>query len=221
MPARTASFSWTQSTQRVRRKADCRPIDFVFAGDIPAATQEIVNCLVSRQIVIAYWLIPTEPARSYFQNVINDLAQRYDAPTFEPHVTVHVGANCTDTIDGVLSKAAQGCEQVVLQALEVSYSSEFIKTLFVQFAMNRQLEQVNRSIRAAAQDSAEYQVNPHSSLLYKRMSIQDRCLLARSIHVPFPEVAFDSLKAVRCISPTESRADVEAWRVVAMQELSS
>jgi len=175
---------------------------------------------MSKRIVTAYWLIPTEPAHSYFQNVINDLAQRYDAPTFEPHVTIHVGANCTDTIGGVLSKAAQGCEQVVLQALEMSNSSEFIKTLFVQFARNRQLQQLHRSIRAAAQDSSEYQVNPHLSLLYKKMSIQDGRLLARSIEVLFAEVAFNSLKAVRCISPTESRRDVEAWRVLATQKLS-
>jgi 2'-5' RNA ligase len=175
---------------------------------------------MSKRIVTAYWLIPTEPAHSHFQNVINDLAQRYDAPTFEPHVTVHVGADCTDTVDGVLSRAAQGCEQVVLQALEVSNSSEFIKTLFVQFATNTQLQQLHRNIRAATQDSSDYQVNPHLSLLYKEMSIRDRCLLARSIEVPFPEVAFDSLKAVRCISPTESRADIQAWRVLATQKLS-
>jgi hypothetical protein len=170
---------------------------------------------VSRQIVIAYWLIPTEPARSFFQRIINDLAQRQNAPLFEPHVTVHVGANCTNAVDEVLSKTARDRERVVLHALEVSSSSEFIKTLFVQFAPNPRLKQINQSIRNAAQDSSGYQLNPHLSLLYKRMSIQDRRLLAQSIEVPFPEVTFGSLKAVRCISPTQSRADVEAWRVVA------
>jgi 2'-5' RNA ligase len=177
--------------------------------------------LVSRQIVIAYWLIPTEPARSYFQKVINDLAQRYNAPVFEPHVTVHVGANCPAAAEGVLSKAASGCDQILLQALEVSASSEFIKTLFVQFNVTTQLRQLNQSVRNAAQDSSDYQLNPHLSLLYKRMSIQDRDMLACSIEMPFPEVAFDSLKAVRGVSPTQSRADVEQWRVVAAKELSS
>jgi hypothetical protein len=46
------------------------------------------------------------------------------------------------------------------------------------------------------------------------MSVQTRRQLARSIEVPFSQVVFDSLKAVRCISPTRSRADVEGWRVV-------
>ena len=176
---------------------------------------------MSRLIVIAYWLIPTEPAHSYFQNIINDLAERYAAPEFEPHLTVHVGADCTDSVDEVLSKAARGSKRIALQVLNVSNSSEFIKTLFVTFAASAQLQRLNQSIRKATQDSSDYQLNPHLSLLYKNMSMADRRLLARSIEVPFSEVAFDSLKAVRCVSPTRSRADVEAWRFVARAPLGS
>jgi len=176
---------------------------------------------VSRRIVIAYWLIPSEPARSYFQSLINHLARRYNAPQFEPHLTIHVGTNCADAVDVVLLKAARSCERITLQALEVSGSSEFIKTLFVQFAATTQLQQLNQSIRIAAQDSSDYELNPHLSLLYKRVSTRDRRLLTDSIEVPFPEVTFDSLKAVRCISPTQSRADVEAWHVIAAKDLGA
>jgi 2'-5' RNA ligase len=175
---------------------------------------------VSRRIVIAYWLIPTEPAHSYFQNIVRDLAKRYAAPEFEPHVTVHVGVDCTKTVDEVLSKAGRSSKKIALQVLNVSSSSEFIKTLFVLFTRSTQLQQLNQSIRTAAQDSSDYQLTPHLSLMYKRMSIQDRRLLTHSIEVPFFEVTFDSLKAVRCVSPTRNRADVEAWRVVAEKPLN-
>jgi 2'-5' RNA ligase len=175
---------------------------------------------VSRRIVIAYWLIPTEPARSYFQNIVNDLTQQYAAPEFEPHVTVHVGMDYTETVDEVLSKAGRSSKKIALQVLNVSTSSEFIKTLFVRFTRSTQLQQLNQSIRTAAQDSSDYQLSPHLSLLYKRISIKDRRLLVHSIQVPFSKVIFDSLKAVRCVSPTRSRADVEAWRVVAEKPLN-
>jgi 2'-5' RNA ligase len=174
-----------------------------------------------KKIVIAYWLIPAEPAHVFFQDVIHDLAQRYDAPVFEPHVTIHVGANCADAVERVLSRAARYCKQIKLKPLEIDHSREFIKTLFVQFALSTQLRQLNQIIRTAAQDSSNYQLNPHLSLLYKRRSIQNRRLLARSIEVPCSEVIFDSLKAVRCISPTQSRADVEAWCVVAEKSIRS
>ena len=176
---------------------------------------------VSRGIVIAHWLIPAEPAHRFFQDLINDLARRYDAPVFEPHVTIYVGADSTDAVGTTLSKAARDCEPIVLQALEVSHSDEFIKTLFVAFGPNSKLRQLNQVIRSATQNSSDYQPNPHLSLLYKTISTQDRHLLTHSIDVPFPEVTFDSLKAVRCVSPTQSRADVEAWRVVAEKPLGS
>ena len=169
---------------------------------------------VSRRIVIAQWLIPAEPAHSFFQDLINDLARRYDAPVFEPHVTIYVGADSTDAVDTMLSKAARDCEPIVLQALEISHSDEFIKTLFVEFGLNSKLRQLNQVIRSAARNPSDYDLKPHLSLLYKRMSVQTRRGLARSIEVPFSQVVFDSLKAVRCISQTQSRADVEAWCVV-------
>ena len=176
---------------------------------------------VSRRIVIAYWLIPAEPAHRFFQDLIDDLARRYDAPVFEPHVTIYVGADSTDAVERTLSKGARDCEPIVLQALEVSHSDEFIKTLFVEFGLNSKLQRLNQSIRIAAQNSSDYQLNPHLSLLYKTISTQDRHLLTHSIDVPFAEVTFDSLKAVRCVSPTQSRADVEAWRVMAEKPLGS
>jgi 2'-5' RNA ligase len=174
---------------------------------------------VSRRIVIAHWLIPAEPAHCFFQDLINDLARRYDAPVFEPHVTIYVGANSTDALETVLSKAAQDFTPIVLQAIEVSHSDEFIKTLFVEFGLNTKLLQLNQVLRSAAQDSSDYDLKPHLSLLYKRMSAQTRHQLARSIEVPFSQVVFDSLKAVRCVSPTQSRADVEVWRVVSEKVL--
>jgi hypothetical protein len=136
-------------------------------------------------------------------------------------VTICVGADSTDAVDTTFSKAARDCEPIVLQALEVSHSDEFIKTLFVEFGLNSKLRQLNQVIRSATQNSSDYQLNPHLSLLYKTISIQDRHLLTHSIDVPFAEVTFDSLKAVRCVSPTQSRADVEAWRVVAEKPLGS
>jgi 2'-5' RNA ligase len=169
---------------------------------------------VSRRIVVAHWLIPAEPAHGFFQDLINDLARRYDAPVFEPHVTIYVGADSTDAVDTTLSKAARDCEPIVLQVLEVSHSDEFVKTLFVEFGLNSKLRQLNQVICSAAQNPSDYDLKPHLSLLYKRTSVQKRRALARSIEVPFSQVLFDSLKAVRCISPTQSRADVEAWRVV-------
>jgi 2'-5' RNA ligase len=175
---------------------------------------------VSRQTVIAYWLIPSEPAHSFFQRIINDLARRYDAPVFEPHVTIHVGADRADAAENALGEAARECKPIGLTPLGIDQSDEFIKTLFVQFAMSSELRKDNDMIREAANDSFQYELKPHLSLIYENMEAAARRELATSINVPFSEVTFDAIKAVRCVSPTRSRADVEAWRVVGAQALS-
>lgn len=175
---------------------------------------------MTRQTVIAYWLIPSEPAHSLFQRIINDLARRGDAPVFEPHVTIHVGADCADAAKNALGHAAGECKLIGLTPLGIDQSDEFIKTLFVQFAMSTELRKINDIIREAANDSSQYELKPHLSLLYKKMEAAARRELAASINVPFSEVIFDAIKAVRCVSPTRSRADVEAWRVVGAQALS-
>ena len=175
---------------------------------------------MTRQTVVAYWLIPSEPAHSFFQRMINDLARRCDAPVFEPHVTIHVGADRADAAKSALANAARECKLIGLTPLGIDQSDEFIKTLFVQFAMSAELRKINDMIREAANDWSQYELKPHLSLLYKNLAVATRCELAASINVPLAEVTFDAIKAVRCISPTESGADVEAWRVVAAASLS-
>ena len=175
---------------------------------------------MTRQTVIAYWLIPSEPAHSFFQRMINDLARRCDAPIFEPHVTIHVGADRADAAKNALGAAARECKLIGLEPLGIDQSDAFIKTLFMQFAASEELSKMIEIIRKAANDWSHYELKPHLSLLYKNLLVAIRNELAASINVPLSEVTFDAIKAVRCVSPTESGADVEAWRVVAAASLS-
>ena len=176
--------------------------------------------LVTRQTVIAYWVIPSGPAHSFFQRIINAFARRYDAPVFEPHVTIHVGADRADAAENALGDGARECQLIGLTPFGIDQSDEFIKTLFVQFATSAELRKINKIIRKAANDSSQYELKPHLSLLYKDLATATRRELAASIKVPLSEMTFDAMKAVRCISPTQSPADVEAWRVVAAASLA-
>jgi hypothetical protein len=170
---------------------------------------------VTRQPVIAYWLIPSEPAHSFFQRIINDLARQCDAPVFEPHVTIHVGADRAGAVEKALGDVARECKHIGLTPLGIDQSDEFIKTLFLQFVMSAELLKINEIIRNAAHNPSQYELKPHLSLLYKNLAAATRRELAASINVPLSEVTFDEIKAVRCISPTQSDTDVREWRVLA------
>src|SRR4029077_14213392 len=143
--------------------------------------------------------------------MINDLASRCDAPVFEPHVTIHVGADRADAAKNAIGAATHECKLIELKPLGIDHSNEFIKTLFVQFVKSAELSKINCIIREAEKDSSQYELKPHLSLLYKKLAVATRRELATSIDVPLSKVTFDAIKAVRCVSPMESGADVEAW----------
>ena len=174
---------------------------------------------VTKQSAIAYWFIPAEPAYSYFRSIIDDLARRYDAPVFEPHVTLHAGADRADLAQQALEQSARECRSIKLKPIGVQQSDQFVQTLFVQFELSAELRRVKKIICDAARDSLQYQLKPHLSLLYKKMEAAIRRELATSTVVPFSDIIFDRLKVVRCVSPTQCRVDIESWRVMAEAEL--
>jgi hypothetical protein len=175
--------------------------------------------LVIERTVIAYWLIPSGPAHSFLQQVISDLATEYDAPIFEPHVTVYVGADDCEAAARALEAAERKCKVTALTPLEIDESDEFTKTLFVEFPMGEELRYIKGVIRQAANDPSEYELRPHLSLLYKNLAASTRVELAASIKVPFSEIFFDSVQAIRCISPTQTGADVKAWELIGSRTL--
>jgi len=177
--------------------------------DIPGVNVHATN------EILTYWLIPSEPARSYFRSLINDLARRFDAPVFEPHVTLYVTEPGNENPAGVLRETFRNIEPPRLSITAINYSGEFTKSLFLEFRPNELLASLNEKLRTASPSQHEYQLNPHLSLIYKTMSPETKMELAKSLHLPLNEVRFDSAKAVICPAKIESRGDVEAWRVVA------
>jgi 2'-5' RNA ligase len=165
--------------------------------------------------ILTYWLIPAEPMRSYFSGMISDLARRFNAPLFEPHVTLYVTESGNESPREVLKETLRNIKPPSLSVTAINYSDEFTKTLFVEFRPDESLARLNAKLRAGSVSQPEYHLNPHLSLIYKTMASETKVQLANSLRLPFDGVRFDSAKAVISPARIESRADVEAWRVVA------
>ena len=170
--------------------------------------------------ILAYWLVPAQPAWNFFAAAIAELAARFDAPRFEPHVTVYATRTEGENPGEVLSGALAGCEPLRLLIRDIQCSDEFTKTVFVQFEPSAELLRLNRALQEASTLHDKYQLNPHLSLIYKKMTPDARIEVATSVRVPFTVALFDSAKAIVCPTPIRSRADVEAWRIVAAQSLT-
>jgi 2'-5' RNA ligase len=174
----------------------------------------------SADAILTYWLIPAEPARRYFSSLISDLARRFDAPVFEPHVTVYVTNRGQEDPAELLTQAVADSETHRLSVARIDFSDQFTKTVFVQFRPDVALEKLSERLRSASASPRGYQLNPHLSLLYKKLSRETKMQIASSLSLPFEEVLFDSLKAVTSPAIIKSREDVEAWRGVTSKRLA-
>ena len=170
--------------------------------------------------ILAYWLLPAEPERSALASTIAKLAAQFDAPLFEPHVTVYVSKKGAENPEEALTGALAGCPPFRLSIRDVQCSDEFTKTVFVRFEQSPELSRLKCALQQASTGHDDYDLNPHLSLIYNEMSRDDKIAIATSIHLPFTEIVFDCAKAIISPTPVRSREDVEAWRVVATQKLT-
>lgn len=170
--------------------------------------------------ILTFWLIPAEPARSHFARLIHELAARFDAPVFDPHVTIYGTSPENEDGADLLNRALGSSKPYRLSISGIEYSEIFTKTLFVQFERDSGLAALNSRFRAASISHSEHDLNPHLSLIYKTMADETKAELARTIALPFSEVVFDSAKAVISAAEITSRHEVELWRVVAEQKIT-
>jgi hypothetical protein len=168
---------------------------------------------MEKQTAIIYWLIPAPKYRELFIELIRILARQFDAPQFEPHLTL-----CRANDEQAVAKTLRQIkgEPFRLRVRQISYSSKFTKTLFVRFSSNASLDRLVLKLGGKSRSPRD----PHISLLYKRLPAGIKRQVAATIRLPFREVLFDGVKAVHCPVPTETRVEVKRWRVVAIKRLS-
>jgi hypothetical protein len=168
---------------------------------------------------VSYWLVPAQPDKSRLQRIAFALANRFDGPHFEPHVTIYSGPRATeDDPAEMLTRATRGVREIVLSTTGVGHSGEFTRTLFLQFTPDEQLLQLNGELKRLSREPNKYELNPHLSLLYANLPSETKAALARDLMYP-PAIRFSVVKAIVSLR-TQTRGDVEAWHVVAERRLS-
>jgi len=170
-----------------------------------------------KKTVIVYWLLPAKPERELFCEIVRILRKEFRAPNFESHLTLFSTTKDRQSPKKVLRQISM--RRIRLTTRGVGFSSEFTKTLFVRFKSSDALRKLVADLGRATKSPAKAPKDPHLSLLYKKLPRTAKKELAAVMKLPFLTVVFDSIAAVRCASPSRTKADVEAWRILAKRPL--
>jgi hypothetical protein len=164
-----------------------------------------------------YWLIPAKVERELFCEIIRILGKQFDAPKFQPHLTLFLTDQKGQSPGTLLRQLHSG--PVRLSVRGIAFSPKFTKTLFVRFKSARPLRKLVTDLGYGARPQPKAPRDPHLSLLYKKIPSLAKKRLASIIKLPLQEVVFDSIAAVQCRLPVRSEDDVKAWKIVATKSL--
>ncbi|MEM9484412.1 MAG: 2'-5' RNA ligase family protein [Cyanobacteria bacterium P01_F01_bin.116] len=167
------------------------------------------------------WLVPQEPDLSYFQTLINDLANRFSTVSFCPHVTLYSGyIPALLDIQRVYSALASH-PPVELEIMHLSYETRFSKTLYVQLRTSPGLSQLVHQLVAHIADAQPPIVDPHVSLLYHHLEADIKETLIRDMAMPRPNIRFNQLQVIAAPQNFETQEHVSKLRHVHSQFLNT
>lgn len=163
--------------------------------------------------ILSFWLIPTHETRSWLVRDIERLAERFNAPVFEPHLTIHAGpADRVASAASVLGETAFEFEPVTLRPIAIGHSPSFTKCVYVEFHMDQVLLDLQSKLRERL--PSDYVLHPHITLLYHHLSDSERESLAEEMLVPVNDIRFEIIQAVKCPAVNETAEDVRSWKLV-------
>ncbi|MCG9892234.1 MAG: hypothetical protein MH252_14315 [Thermosynechococcaceae cyanobacterium MS004] len=159
----------------------------------------------------ALWLTPIPSDRRWLSKIIQDYAAAYDAPMFEPHVTVYSGIySAQDDLPKILSQRVVPQLPIALEVTGLGYTENFFRTGFITFAPNEALTALSHGIRDRLQSPTDYRLEPHLSLVYKDLSLDQKRLAMLRIILSVEFITFDTLKVVT--PSAQDWFDISGWR---------
>lgn len=161
-------------------------------------------------VPFAVWLIPAPSDRRWLRKVIQDYAAEYDTPAFEPHLTLYSGViQPEDNLQVIVAESIAAMTPITLEVMGLNYSENFFRTGFITFALSNHLLQLSSVIRDRLSQPTEYLLEPHLSLMYKDISIEQKRLAMLRFVVSVQSVTFDT---VNVVMPSEKGwEDVAHW----------
>ena len=160
------------------------------------------------------WLLPVEPLRGKLRLIIDQLAAKYDAARFVPHVTFFSGQSDEQEITGIAQDLMDQPLPMELKPICLSHTHLFTKTLFVQFEDSQPLRDMYHRAVAVCSRPTGYKLNPHLSLLYKTMNENEKARLCRRLDIPAGPFLFDSFQAIEMETPFTAPEQIERCRTV-------
>ncbi len=156
----------------------------------------------------AIWLTFSKTDSEYLKNIINTLSKKYEAPRFEPHITVYGLVDLEiNFIEKIVKNIIQNSNSFLIEKSQILQSKELWKTVYIELKVNNQIEIIYNNLKKHFEKIAKYQLNPHISLIYKILPKEEKLKIINGLNIK-------NNFMVKDLVVQEFFPDVEKWKIV-------
>ncbi len=156
----------------------------------------------------AIWFTFQKDDEYQIQDLINKLSKKYNSNSFKPHITAYgllsIGL---DKISKVCQDISDEFKPFDVQFLNISYSDDFWKTFFVNLKPNKIMTEIYNKFSEKIEEIENYVFEPHISLIYNKMSIDEKKELLKTIKMK-------KQFKINSISILHYSDKIENWKIV-------
>lgn len=158
------------------------------------------------------WLMAAAPHEAQLQEIVDDLARRFGAPVFRPHLTLVQDMACPlAELSPAAAETAAGIRSFAANVEEIGVSEAYFRSFYARFAVEGAMRKLKERAgeRLLSEDIGGFM--PHVSLAYgveesaaKRAAL--RRMTARLVGRP---IRFDRL----CVVRSGKGVPIEEWEI--------
>jgi hypothetical protein len=164
---------------------------------------------------IAFWLVPAVSDRLYLGEIINRLADKYNAPSFMPHITLWSAKLARDeSPQQILETATRGFTRFTLKATALDHGPDRFKSIFIRFNSDP-LILFSNTLGSSCRTPGRFHLDAHLSLLYRQLSPAERKKIVCDLQTLQHPFHFDTVIATAPGPGQASFENVNLWQHVA------
>ncbi len=158
--------------------------------------------------MISIWLIFSDKDQQSLREQIYDLSQQHSGPKFLPHITLYGSLEIEiKRLAVITDRCFSKTNKFTLQTAGIGQTDNIWKTIFIKITPDSQLMVLFEILTTELKQFRSYDFNPHISLIYRKMPVEKRILIAQNINfAPHYEITGTAL--------VETSGDVNNWRII-------
>jgi hypothetical protein len=154
------------------------------------------------------WLTFQKEDEKFLQDIINELAKKYNSIPFKPHITGYRLINMElDKISIICENICNRFQPFSVEFLNILYSNNIWKTLFVNLKTSIVMNEIHNNFKNEFQKIETNVLDSHISLIYKNMPSNDKKEIIKNLKLK-------KQFKINSISILDYSNKIENWKIV-------